>query len=78
MVHLDVNPLVPRAIYMAKRPIYRTFGQNFDFNNIMEGILKKIPLSVATMSRYTKRACLELCVTKNNEKKDPSTNGLHD
>ena len=43
---------------------------------ILEGIIKNIPISVATMSRYTKRAYLIDYATKNYEKNNSGSKGL--
>ena len=43
---------------------------------ILEGIMQKIPMSVATMSRYTKRAYHRLCPEKRRKKKNSGGKGL--
>ena len=55
-----------------------TYGQNFDFkirrDNQKE---KKNHMSVATMSRQTKRAYLRLCPEKQRKKKNPGSKGIN-
>ena len=63
----DINPLLPSGAYMRRRP-------NFDFL-FKKGPTKKIPMSVATMSRLTKRTYLKLCPEK-LRKKNSGSKGL--
>ena len=44
---------------------------------ILEGIIKKFPMSVATMSWWTKRAYLRLCPEKLRKKNSDSKGLIH-
>ena len=60
--NLANNPLVPIAHKSVRIPKISILK--------LEGIIKKFPMSVATMSRFTKRAYLRLSPEKRRKKKE--------